>query len=94
MKWFNGGQGIASVPPNSLILLPLEAFAIALSIYFSIFGRELESSDYDNTPFSLGFLPEFDNQFFAIMTENLNSMSAGALELVEQATEKLMFGRL
>jgi len=55
----SGGQGIASACPNSFILLHLEVFAIAFSIYFSILGKKLECSDGDNMPVSQGFLPEF-----------------------------------
>jgi hypothetical protein len=58
LNYCSGGQGIASACFNPLILLYLESFAIALSIYFSILGRKLERSNCGDMPISLGFLPE------------------------------------
>jgi len=42
MKRFSGGQGIISAYSNFFIVLHLDVFAIALSIYFSIISGELE----------------------------------------------------
>ena len=56
----NGEDRIASTISNPFILLHLEVFAIALSIHFSIFVRELERANSDNMPVSQGALSEFE----------------------------------
>ena len=48
----SGGQGIVFTCPNYFILLYLEFFAMGLSIYFSIFSRELERADVNDSLFS------------------------------------------
>jgi hypothetical protein len=55
----NGEDRTASGCPNSFILQHLEVFATALSIYFTVFGEQLEGFDCDDMPDLQGFLSEF-----------------------------------
>jgi hypothetical protein len=53
-------KGLLPLILTPFILLHLESFAIvALFIYFSIFGGDIERSDSDNMLVSQDFLPEF-----------------------------------